>query len=133
MRPLAPRPSSRCIVGALSEGAIIESGNNPNGYWCKLADGTLIMYGDYTQTNVDVTTVNNGWYRGTVDITLPHVLVSATSVLASAGQNYGWGAVKPMMLAGIKDVSTLGVMIFAPISTTINAYLQWGVVGRWKA
>lgn len=36
-------PSERLrIVGALSEGSIIEDGSNANGYWARYADGTQI-------------------------------------------------------------------------------------------
>lgn len=46
-----------CIVGALSAGAVIESGDNVNGEYIRFADGTQICY--YTKSLVG-TAVNKG-------------------------------------------------------------------------
>ena len=50
MRLLALRPGCARIVGALSAGAIIESGSNANGNYVQWTDGTQICWARLTAT-----------------------------------------------------------------------------------
>ena len=60
------------IVGALSDGAVIESGSNSNGYWLKLADGTLVCWNQVSEQGVALSPSVRFWKA----MTLPHVITS---------------------------------------------------------
>ena len=130
------------IVGALSEGAIIESGSNANGYWCKLADGTLLMQGRYdagsttAPANIAITNKSgNHYYSDSITFTLPYASYSEQSGSLAIGQNPGWGGTENFWFwGGVVSGERGQVRLYSSSSRTLNqVHFQWGFQGRWKA
>ena len=115
------------IVGAIADGAIIESGSNANGYWCKLADGTLICWG-----NCDYTFTTNSYQE--VILTLPAAALSGAVGSGCIHTYTKPGA--PMIqvnfnLSGSSANFGLQSCDGTPGEYTRN--LRWHVITRWKA
>ncbi|OUO89991.1 hypothetical protein [Cloacibacillus sp. An23] len=120
------------IVGAIADGAVIESGSNTNGYWVKLADGTAIAHNAITQlTNTDASAPISGIYRYTVSVTFPMLFISPPDVVGSIGANsntHGWGTAINRTVSGATFHHYTTV---ASLSTT--ALGGWYIaIGKWK-
>ena len=130
------------IVGALADGAIIESESNANGYYVKLADGTLFMQGRYNlgstsePANIAINHPSgNHYYSDTIAFTLPYAPYSETSGSLAVGQNPGWGGTMDYWLWGGVVAGGQGqVRLYSSTSRTIvQVHFQWVFIGRWKA
>lgn len=120
------------IVGALADGAVMESGENANGYYVKLADGTLICYGVKAFT-----------FAATLDYQEIIVTLPVKSILST---RYGFPAFihhTSMPGSGVvllnQGPSANGAAIyfgFLAIRSAPNGYTEsfmpWGFIGRWK-
>lgn len=135
-------PTCTCIVGAIADGAIMESGSNSNGYWCKLADGTLLMQGRYNAgsttepANIAITNkIGNHYYSDPITFTLPYAAYSEQSGGLAIGQHPGWGGTNAFWFWGGVVSSVQGqARLYSSVSTTIDQiHLQWVFQGRWKA
>ena len=115
------------IVGALSDGHIIESGDNVNGYYVRFADGTQWCYGK-------VYSVFSNTSGKTIVITFPAEFSDMDydcTAIATAG------AYAHITVARVVPVSISSSNIYAypSGSTTVdgsNVPFVWLAVGRWK-
>ena len=130
------------IVGAIADGAIMESGSNSNGYWCKLADGTLLMQGRYNASsttepaNIAITNkIGNHYYSDPITFTLPFAPYSETSGSLAVGQNPGWGGEESFWFWGVVVSGGSGqVRLYSSSSRMLSqVHFQWVFQGRWKA
>ena len=131
------------IVGVVADGAIIESGNNSNGYWCKLADGTLLMQGRYDvgssaePANIAVTSqAGNHYYSSDlITFTLPFAAYSEASGSLAVGHNPGWGGTESFWFwGGVVSGGQGQVRLYSSSSRTLyQVHFQWVFQGRWKA
>lgn len=122
------------IVGALSEGAIIEQGSNSNGYWIRLANGTQICCGYRTfrpASNTAGTAIASEIYMYLIPITFPAAFVSVAAAISDFENNeqqHGWGGIYELSSSGATaayytTIATLGAQ------GGIGSYI---VVGTWK-
>lgn len=130
------------IVGAVAEGAVMESGSNANGYWCKLADGTLLMQGRYdagsttASANIAVTNKSGNHYcSDPITLTFPYASYSEQSGSLAIGQNPGWGGTENFWFwGGVVSGGSGQVRLYSSSSRTLNqVHFQWVFQGRWKA
>ena len=130
------------IVGAVAEGAVMESGSNANGYWCKLADGTLLMQGRYdagsttASANIAVTNKSgNHYYSDPIAFTLPYAPYSEQSGSLAIGHNPGWGDAEGFWFwGGVVSGGSGRVRLYSSSSRTFSqVHFQWVFQGRWKA
>ena len=127
MRPLTPRPSCVRIVGALSDGAIIESGSNANGKYTRLADGTQVCWLKQTQQNIAVNQAAGIMYRSaTIQWTFPAQFVGLMNYLSfHSGSAFG-------MITYTNVPNYTNGVLYYTTQITANTLL-WLAIGRWKA
>ena len=133
MRPLALHPGSRCIVGALSAGNIIESGSNANGEYVRWVNGTQIcMYrGEVAQAENSTT--------GKI-FTFPAVFVDALKirlVTSPAGVVSGSIHATTVVESGVVSTSQYIVKILVPsgdgvLASTASLGFHAIAIGKWK-
>lgn len=131
------------IVGAVADGAIMESGSNANGYWCKLADGTLLMQGHYDvgssaePANIAITNQSGDHYYSSdlITFTLPYASYSEASGSLAVGHNPGWGGTESFWFwGGVVSGGSGQVRLYSSSSRTLyQVHFQWVFQGRWKA
>ena len=115
------------IVGALAEGAIIESSVNANGYYIKFANGMQICCGYRTfrpVSNTTGTALTNDTAFYTVPITFPAAFHSVVAVISDFENNelqHGW--------SGVYEMSTSGATVV--YYTTISSIGSQGAVGSY--
>lgn len=124
------------IVGAIADGAIIESGSNSNGYWAKFADGTLVCW-LHPQTPVigeaEINLSRNGRYESAnIVLTPPHAFVGGCCAVGCiwcvAGSSSGVSA----------DISGHGsgnvyVRLWSnQVKDTNTYYIHYIAIGKWK-
>lgn len=99
---------------------IIESGSNTNGYYTKLADGTLICRYSFTDKLLSGHTV-----------TFPHPFIS-TEDLSITTQQARDNGISPTYInsQAINNVSKTGFNVYAGYSESCTIY--WKAIGRWK-
>lgn len=125
-------PSDRLrIVGAIADGAIIESGSNANGNWLKLADGTLICWGTY---NYSFTTDSN---HQILTVTLP---AAALPGAKGSGAMHHQSAPSTAMLLSNFNLNSSGTYANFGLSSMsgnppseLTRPMYWHVITRWKA
>ena len=117
------------IVGALSDGAIIESGANANGEYTRWADGTQICCGYrtfYPVSNTTGTALTNDTVFYTIPIIFPAAFQSIIAVISDFENNelqHGWG--------GVYEISVTGATV--AYYTTITSITQRGAIGSYIA
>ena len=114
----------------MSNGAIIESGNNANGYYVKFADGTMVCWG---RSSMQFTT---GQYTE-IEKTLPAAVAPNFSQVYGAMQNLSAPGTSSVCI-GCDCVSESAVKYkFDPLvigtGGTYTGELGWFVITRWKA
>ena len=129
MRPFASRPALR-IVGALSDGHIIESGDNANGYYVRFADGTQVCWNKANFGTISVRQDDNaevGW-------TFPAEFVDDNVTIVGTPSGYASNRFVP----SISNVSATQFMIgnFSIQNMTWNligtTYYFYIAIGKWK-
>ena len=115
------------IVGALSDGHIIESGDNANGNYVRFADGTQVCWIPSIQS-----TESSGATRS-IDWTCPAQFIGDISCVATTLSSvngraffaYGYG---------LDDNNTVHITFSSNIGSSISGVLTACciVVGRWK-
>lgn len=113
----------------------IESGSNANGNWLKFADGTLIQYGEYTQSSANTTTaLPSGGYRSSgynVDFPIEFYEIPGTINVVSSGGLIDNGVI----LANANTTKTYFQILWWSVSavSTVQAHkATWIAIGRWK-
>ncbi len=119
------------IVGALADGAIIESGSNANGNYVKLADGTMWCWGEYKEYTFSSTDV----YQAFTTI-LP--AAAYPGAIASGNLHHRSMPGKAMLLCNF-SLHTNGAIVNWGLTSTdgiapgvYNFPLFWHVITRWK-
>ena len=99
---------------------IIESGSNTNGYYTKLADGTLICRYSFTDK------LSSGH-----TVTFPHPFIS-TEDLSITTQQARESGISAQWINGqaINKISKTGFNVYAGYSESSTIY--WKAIGRWK-
>ena len=123
-------PSFACIVGALSDGHIIESGDNANGYYVRFADGTQVCY--------DTVTVTPSWVGGAEGwitkkaVTFPAVFISVPKVLGQTIDPYvgSRGTFVGHVAATVTD-ALIDIRAVASTSTA-SLDMTYFAIGKWK-
>lgn len=113
----------------LNAAEINETGSN----YCKMSDGTLIMWGRVVDTAVDVSNALGSIYFGSYSIVFPKAFIN-TNYAVTGSFRYGTGI---GMGCGIQvgSESTTGctLTLINPISVSGgNGRICWTAVGRWK-
>ena len=114
------------IVGALSAGAVIESGDNANGYYVRFADGTQVCYGH-------IVLRMSGTYC-TYTITMPAEFIDYTNT----GAIFPLSSPGVVVYAGACSIDTTSLRwTFYGINgsgnmQSMNVTFMWLVIGRWK-
>ena len=110
------------IVGALSAGAVIESGDNANGNYVRFADGTQVcwIFGLYQQ-NVPAA------------VTYPAAFVSSPAIAFASGTNVGTSAGNNTVFYFISNSAT-GFSYKTEHNNTVitGAGLVYIAIGKWK-
>ena len=121
------------IVGALADGAIMESGSNSNGRWCKLADGTQVCY--WSRGNLPITSNTGigfitGLYRYNIEITFPAAFVTIPAIFASGASNSSSYAISDVFTASRQGATLIH---YTQVQTLPGeATLSWCAIGKWK-
>ncbi|WP_143330774.1 hypothetical protein [Cloacibacillus sp. An23] len=115
------------IVGAISDGAIIEQGSNANGDWVRYANGTQICTGSVTISFVST----DSYVASTA--TFPAVFISPPVVVSGTYQGAGNGsasdAAPPNATSCLICVSPTRGITFGSDSTREYTYIA---IGKWK-
>ena len=127
-------PSCARIVGALSAGAVIESGDNANGYYVRFADGTQICV-----MSEETTPAENSTQYGK-QCTFPAAFYSTENLVlvASAGDMMSQSVhASTMTECHVLDASTYNVKMIIASDGGIGApSVTWPfyacAIGRWK-
>lgn len=116
------------IVGALASGAIIESGENANGQYTKLADGRMICINTPVLISYDIpqgATLVGQW-------PYPASFVSAPAISVTYEGGYG-----EYIRAATVDVSSTHLPVWListyPQPLTLTIRFSEIAIGRWKA
>ena len=119
------------IVGALASGAIVESGSNANGYYVKLADGTmfcsaLLEFDGVVVTNDDGTIL--AW-------ALPATYIDTNYKLFCSAIGYASNRFYVTLVPQSASYAQGGAISITGNIWTLNAStkLQTISFGRWKA
>ena len=122
-----------CIVGAVADGAIIESGSNSNGYWVRLADGTQVC-----RFVTPVIGTTPGQFSTTCTfpvqfISLPEVfgfndIYIAPTTSFETVQAMLWGVINMTITTTSCQISCIAFNI-----TPSNRAGKFLAIGRWKA
>ena len=122
------------IVNAINE-VIVESGSNSNGSWIKYSNGTLIQYGEYTQSSANTTTaLPSGGYRSSgynVDFPIEFYEIPGTINVVSSGGLIDNGVI----LANANTTKTYFQILWWSVSaiSTVQAHkATWIAIGKWK-
>lgn len=127
-------PSERLrIVGAIAEGAVMESGSNSNGQWIRYADGTQVCICDLS---VAITNIYGpragGIYMTNIDFTFPANFI--TPPAAAAASIYISGI---YIWANARQTSTSGGALYSFYTdkpdTDLVQRFSIIAIGRWKA
>lgn len=124
------------IVGAITDGAVMESGSNSNGYWIKYADGTAVCYQPRTSFVVNSetgATAFSGVWKYYVDITFPLAFTQTPSMISDIGVNHydhGWSQTHQVNLIAAQIIIFTPRSALSPVNTVGGC---WFAVGRWKA
>lgn len=117
----------------LAAKAIIETGNNANGYYTKFGDGTLICTTSYSTSSVSIdNSLGSGIYFGTTQWTFPYAFYSSPTVSCSSfkwGTGGAWGGTRG--LATPNYVTLMGYDIASRAAGT-NVEISAIAIGRWK-
>lgn len=114
----------------IGQHSIVGTGKNKNGYYRKLADGTLEMWGALSVSDASVTTASGSLYStpGYV-FNLPYTSLTGVSVsLNFAGRNGVW----PSVSTGGDQRSTVGYWLLFTVSARISGTLHYHAFGTWK-
>ena len=123
-------PSCACIVGALSAGHIIESGDNANGQYVRFADGTQWCW---NKANFGTTSVQQN-DNSHVEWTFPAAFVDDNVTIVGTSTGYA----SSRFVTSISNIDSLGFMIgnFSIQNMTWNldgaTYYFYIAVGKWK-
>ena len=119
------------IVGALASGAIIESGSNANGYYVKLADGTMVCSASLELDGVVVT--NNDGTQ--LSWTLPAMYIDTNYKLVCTAIGYASNRFYVTFSPHSTSYAQGGAISITGDTWTLNAStkLQTISFGRWKA
>lgn len=114
------------IVGALSDGHIIESGDNANGYYVRFADGTQVCWGLCTASATNSAVVDCTW-------TFPAAFSEspAVSILSATIMN-GSTAIYPYYAAQDTESIRIALQIETRVAITGNANIHVIAIGKWK-
>lgn len=116
------------IVGALSDGAIIERGNNSNGDWVRFADGTQICQGDRAYSGLDTSQLFN-----TVPVTLSAAFANTNYFVYGLATGYP-GHPGVFITGSSVSAGTLNINFYCfsvpPSVTTLN--FRFFAIGKWK-
>lgn len=118
------------IVGALAEGAIIESGSNANGNWGRFANGLQICYG------TSLFSFNTTDKYQEFQQTLPAAFAD-TGYACFAGHYSMPGTPMAAVNVGVDSTSTYCRFGFhscsgQPPTTDTMKTIRWCVIGKWK-
>ena len=112
------------IVGALSDGHIIESGDNANGYYVRFADGTQVCFGLSIVSANNSDTVTGSW-------TFPAEFIETACVSVLAAGSIGGGGFTTTFASQTDFGVTFYMFGLGGVRTgTQNAYCI--AIGRWK-
>lgn len=116
------------IVGDASLGAVMESGNNANGYYIKFQDGTMIC-SNLDSQGFTVSNVNGALYSSPgVSVTYPATFISVQSCECNTPIQVGaqsWADVTTVGLSAATLIAFSGV-------NGVTGQFAWSVIGRWK-
>ena len=130
MRPSASRPALR-IVGALSQGYIIESGDNANGYYVRFADGLQICYIDNLLAKSGGTGISAAYVEGAW--TFPAEYISFPAVVGCLVDIVGTIPCMPYSMKYQSDTTVLCRFRCAQEkAVTGSQYARCIAIGKWK-
>ena len=116
------------IVGALSEGAIIEQGSNSNGEYVRFANGLQICQGGRSYNGLDISQQYNS-----VPVTLPAAFVDMQYFFYGVATGYP-GNPGTFITGNHVSVGTTNInfmCFFAPPLVT-GLYFRFFAIGKWK-
>lgn len=119
------------IVGALAEGAIIESGSNSNGNWVRFADGTQVCFGrQYIPTGPLIHLVECGLWVKDITLYFPAEFTQEPACAATAGFIAGY-----YCWANVVRITNSGASIYTFYTGdagTADRESRFIAVGKWK-
>lgn len=106
---------------------LVDYGNNENGHWVKLADGTLICWGRDLR-NIAVSTANGNIFRSNqINYTYPAAFVGPYPQISISAFD------SMTALMEIESRTAFGVMLFKGTSNSnLRTQITWQAIGRWK-
>ena len=126
VRPLRV-PSCACIVGALSAGHIIESGDNANGEYIRFADGTQVCCG----TTVISCSASSAYVAK--ECTFP---AAFTEVFAAVSCRHisvdNGGLTRVVNYTETEIILAAGAVRGSTFGSTGNAVADYIAIGKWK-
>lgn len=121
------------IVGALADGAIIESGSNSNGYWVRLADGTQVCWFVSPIIGTDsgqfsTTCTFPAQFRYPPNVSGFNDIYIAPTTSFETVQAMLWGVINATITTTSCQISCIAFNI-----TPSNRTGKFLAIGRWKA
>ena len=106
---------------------IIDYGNNTNGHWIKMYDGTMICWGRDLR-NIAVGTANGNIFRSNqINYTYPAAFVGPYPQISISAYD------SMTALMELESRTAFGVMLFKGTSNTnLRTQITWQAIGRWK-
>lgn len=124
-------PSERLrIVGALDEGAVIESGSNANGHYVRLADGTQICFADASISGSYDAVLYEPWRTTeTSNVTYSASFINTPEVACWVFTPSAYSLVTRV----ISDSTSFYMLLLAAATVSFNGTCRYIAIGRWKA
>ena len=123
-------PPRTRIVGALSAGAVIESGDNANGNYVRFADGTQICWGKVNYGVVSVSqddSVHTEWI-------FPAAFIDADVIVVGESTGYASNRFVTSVLSVGAEGAVTGSFSIQNTSWNLTGttYYLYVAIGRWK-
>ncbi len=118
--------------GGSSSGGIVASGNNSNGYYIQYSDGTMIQWGNITQTTTCDTGFIGGFRTGGTNYNFPQSFIDANyglTVLETSQTSFSFSS---NYILNNKSAFQ-GVFTCVASQTSATHTATWVATGRWVA
>ena len=123
-------PPRTRIVGALSDGHIIESGDNANGEYIRFADGTQVCWGTTPELSLQFQAYGS-IFQASYVITFPAEFVDV-DISCAASVTVGTGAPWANIQTPTVSLVTIRVFDIANRTNVLKTVFRWFAIGKWK-
>ena len=115
----------------MATGTIAKVTNNSSTGYCKMPDGTLICWGNYSASARSTSAAGNLYTTGAFNpnITFPVAFVAEPSVMITPGSGDAYSIV---LVSIYSKTAITSVTLGRPNSGSLYPTFSWVAVGRWK-